>query len=634
MIRRALFITGGLACAFALLAVLLPMLINPNNFKSSITRQLEGVTGYRIVLGGDVSVHVFPFPRLRADNVSVSNSVAGGKNPFMQLDSLDVGVQFLPLLSGKVVMTNMTLKKPVLRLVKNKNTNNWQTQKMQAASSASNAASSSQNQEKKRAGVVLGSVEVIDGTLSYNDMENGSKIDLTSLNMRAKMASFSSPVDVKGRAVWNGKDVALRIYIESVADMLSRQSAPAMLTFDSQPLTIKAEGKINTDAFDGGIEIQSASVLGAGDWLLGRKTAGKRKDIHLNVKGTAQCSLTRCSLGDMEMKLNDMLLTGSAVYENASATPLVSADFTTDMFDITPYITHQNNARLHLIREAYADEARWSATPIDFSVLRSVDANITLKSEHVVADDFSAGNALFRVRIVRGSLASSFGFADLYKGRGNGTLNLDVDGKVEGGLSLDAVEMQPMLQAIADNNHFSGSLNTRISFQSKGKNQRALVENLAGTGHIHIADGSIKGLDIASMVRNVKSAFTNIDTAQRKTDFSELNGSFTMVNGVINNNDLLMKSPLFRVTGAGKVDVPAYRINYRITPQFVDTLKGQGGKDKEGLGIPIVVTGPLDSPVYAPDLGGLVKEAMKDPKKLRDNLKENLRAVKGLLKGL
>jgi len=190
------------------------------------------------------------------------------------------------------------------------------------------------------------------------------------------------------------------------------------------------------------------------------------------------------------------------------------------------------------------------------------------------------------------------------------------------------------LRAVASNDRFSGKASGRMELTSTGKNQQALVSNADGGGTLRIVDGSVKGLDIASMVRNVKSAFMNIDTAQQKTDFAEVAGSFRVKNGIVSNNDLAMKAPLFRVSGKGNVDVPNYRIDYRLTPQMVDTLKGQGGKDKAGLGVPIRISGSLENPSYAPDVSGMVDEAIKNPAKFKENIKDVKKAVKGLLKGL
>ena len=101
-----------------------------------------------------------------------------------------------------------------------------------------------------------------------------------------------------------------------------------------------------------------------------------------------------------------------------------------------------------------------------------------------------------------------------------------------------------------------------------------------------------------------------------------------------------MKAPLLRLKGQGQVNLPLYRINYRLLPELVETSKGQGGKDKTGILVPVLVTGALDNPVFAPDLQALLqdKELMKKnvgavKNKLKDK-KKDLKELKGQFKEL
>ena len=87
-----------------------------------------------------------------------------------------------------------------------------------------------------------------------------------------------------------------------------------------------------------------------------------------------------------------------------------------------------------------------------------------------------------------------------------------------------------------------------------------------------------------------------------------------MKNGVAHNEDLSMKSPLLRVSGAGDIDIGNDRLNYVLKPTLVATTQGQGGKDRSevaGLTIPVKLTGPLESPQYTIDFAGMVQDVAK-----------------------
>ena len=127
------------------------------------------------------------------------------------------------------------------------------------------------------------------------------------------------------------------------------------------------------------------------------------------------------------------------------------------------------------------------------------------------------------------------------------------------------------------------------------------------------------------------------EEVEQKTDFSELRGSFHIVNGIATNNDFTAMTPLLRINGKGTANLPAETMDYRIQATVVTTLKGEGGeelKDLVGIPIPIHVTGSFDDPRYALDTQALAEALAKS--KLQDVLEDKLgdNAVNGLLKGL
>jgi AsmA protein len=99
-----------------------------------------------------------------------------------------------------------------------------------------------------------------------------------------------------------------------------------------------------------------------------------------------------------------------------------------------------------------------------------------------------------------------------------------------------------------------------------------------------------------------------------RTDFAELLGSAQITNGHIVNEDLLMKSPLLRVTGKGWADLPKDSVDYLATVTVVGTLKGQDGASIEelsGLPLPIRAKGSLADPSISLDMKALAEALLK-----------------------
>src|SRR5207247_152604 len=124
----------------------------------------------------------------------------------------------------------------------------------------------------------------------------------------------------------------------------------------------------------------------------------------------------------------------------------------------------------------------------------------------------------------------------------------------------------------------------------------------------------------------------------QKTDFSDLNASFTIKNGVAHNEDLDVKSPLFRISGKGDVDVGNSTIDYVTNATVVATTKGQGGEDLgqlSGLTVPVRLVGPFDALSYKVDYAAAATNLAKSKagEKIRGALEERLGISKPAAEG-
>jgi len=171
-----------------------------------------------------------------------------------------------------------------------------------------------------------------------------------------------------------------------------------------------------------------------------------------------------------------------------------------------------------------------------------------------------------------------------------------------------------------------------VDVTTLGNTVSALKKALDGNASLKMADGAVKGIDIAGSIRNAKARLGALsgeheqaaDKAQ-KTDFSELTATFKIAKGVARNNDLSLKSPLLRVGGEGEVNIGEDRLNYLVKASIVGTSKGQGGRDSDelrGVTVPVRVAGPLEKPSYKLDFGKAATESARQ--RLGDELQKRL----------
>lgn len=97
----------------------LPFLIDLNNYQDQYKPAIEETLNRKIQLQ-DIRLTIWPRIGARVGGFTVLDDPAFGSGPFASLTSLDVGVQLMPLFSGKVEVEEITLRDPVIRVVKNK----------------------------------------------------------------------------------------------------------------------------------------------------------------------------------------------------------------------------------------------------------------------------------------------------------------------------------------------------------------------------------------------------------------------------------------------------------------------------------------------------------------------------------
>ena len=116
-------IVVGLLVAVVLLVgvvLSLPFLIDLNKYQDQYKPLIEDALNRKVKLGG-IRLTIWPRIGARVAEFTVQDDPAFGSTPFTSLTSLDVGVKLMPLLSGKVEVEEITLRDPVVTVIKNKN---------------------------------------------------------------------------------------------------------------------------------------------------------------------------------------------------------------------------------------------------------------------------------------------------------------------------------------------------------------------------------------------------------------------------------------------------------------------------------------------------------------------------------
>ena len=97
----------------------LPFLIDLNKYQDQYKPIIEDALNRKVQLQ-DIHLTIWPRIGARVAGFVVLDDPAFGSSPFTSLTSLDIGVKFMPLLSGKIEVEDITLRNPVTTIIKNK----------------------------------------------------------------------------------------------------------------------------------------------------------------------------------------------------------------------------------------------------------------------------------------------------------------------------------------------------------------------------------------------------------------------------------------------------------------------------------------------------------------------------------
>jgi uncharacterized protein involved in outer membrane biogenesis len=232
-----------------------------------------------------------------------------------------------------------------------------------------------------------------------------------------------------------------------------------------------------------------------------------------------------------------------------------------------------------------------------------------------------------------------------------GTLGAEAAGtpSLRADLRAREVDIAKVIARFSSSDLLAGKGDVDIRVTTQGATAAALTQALNGDGAVVLRDGAVKGLDINSSIREMRSAVrkvlgkeTGTTAKNKRTDFSEMTASFTIRDGVLDNRDLAMKSPLLRVAGAGTVDLVKAQLDYGVKASLVASREGQGGEERSqlaGITVPVKLYGPLAAPQYSIDFAAMltpdvVQKALANPGAAKEAAKETVRDVKEQAKGV
>lgn len=647
---RWIAIVAGFIVLLIAIVVAVPLLIPSSVYKERVVALVKAQTGRDLTIGGDVGLSFFPRLAVKVSDVRFSNA-SWAKDPDMAaMKEMRAALKIMPLFKGEVEIDSFVLVDPVIHLeVKADGTPNWQFEAAKTpapATESKNSGSGSGSGAALRE-IRLGEVSIQNGAATYRNAQTGGSLAFEKVNLDLSLPGLDEPFEANGSLVWNSEPLKLSLKADRPRALTEGGETPVEFALTSSKIGASYKGSIQALGgvrFSGGVDLNVSSVRAFAQWLGSPLPAGNGFGP-LTIKGNAQGGGDSYTFSNASIGFDGMNATGKLAVQTGGARPVIKGNLAFDRIDANIYMASGGDAPAPASPvgnsgggggNANSSSGGWSTEPIDLSGLRTADADIALSTKEILVKNIKIGESALNLKLNNGVLTADLDKLALYKGAGSGSLILNGAGRVPqiaAAFSIAGVQALPLLTDAAGFERLDGLSAISFSVNGTGRSQREIVGALGGKGEVKFTNGAIKGVNLAQLIRTVLTAPATgwQSGGSQDTDFSELGGTFTIANGILTNSDLKLLSPLLRVNGSGKVDLPNQTLNYRVEPKVVATLEGQGGGEAKGIEVPIIIEGPWASPRFRPDLASMLQN--------REQTIETIKNLKGeggkeLLKGL
>ena len=665
-------------------------LIDANSFKQKIVAEVSKATGRELTIDGDLDISLFPWIGLSANNISLSNAKGFGNKPFASLDRAEFGIKLLPVFRKEIEADTITLHGLKLYLGVNKQgISNW----ADLTGDAKKEETSSTSDSKALTGLAafsIGGIDVRDAEIIWDDQQTPQRFSVSNFDLNSGAIFPGKPVSLKidfdidsqpkivdGHITIKGTtrvDLANKLIAIGDFNFASTLNGPALpaqnmelklgsdisldiakdilslqnLTFST--LGLKANGQLtanrlsSTPTFKGQLDINEFSLrelLAKLDIEVDTADPSVLTKTSLNVDFSGNTN--KLSLTSLGVTLDDTQLSGNFSIAEFSK-PSIKAKLKLDKIDLDRYLppTVEDNSTASMPEGKSTPNIGGNSAPVAtdnswMHPLRTLTANVQFDIGSLKINNLTL-TQLATTMTAKGGLITLHPLtASLYGGsyQGNIQLNSNLDAPIiTVNETLKDVAAGPLLKDLTGDDKILGTASARAKLTMRGSTPDQIKKTANGDIQFSFINGAIKGINVSKVLRDAKAKLAGKQTSDSKesqqTDFAELSGSANIKSGLLQNQDLLMKSPFFRITGRGKVNLISESINYLTEVSVVETSKGQGGKELEdlkGLKIPVKIGGTFTDPKFTPDLKAMINDATKA------KAKEKIDKEKDKLKG-
>lgn len=527
--------------------IVLPILLPAGMTRGQVEGALGAFLGLDVSIKGEHSVRVFPSVRLVADNIVATPT---GRVAAFQIANLELETSALSLLSGSLYVSTLNIMQPTIQI--------------SPASPSLERKVDPENVDRTWGwwrDFQLDNINVSGGNalIASSGMTDDITItDIALTDVPPAQDEAADGIAFDGTAIVNGQNIALHIAASNPQLLVSGNRWPLTGILTSNFMSFGFDGSLamrESLVGNGNVQFGSSDITGLNGWL-GTRIPHREAGI-LSVITPFELTANTLELKAMKIsagatQADAMLKITGMASDQVVADVSINADML-DFGDQPMMLFHPAGGMMSLPNLAGTlrldwRQAIWGTHPMgpgNVIASRAVESGaVNVKLEKALALN----------GIIRG---------DLTIDRSEGMRAMHIDGTAVG-VSFEDLTSQS--DSFSDP-LVTGAASIDLNMFSVGADVGQMFEALSGSARLQVQDGRLTMPELVQVLN--QDAET---PANNSIDFSTLNGTFSVAQGIATSEDLILRAEGLSLVGRGNVDMADWTVDLDI-----GQLKGSEG---------------------------------------------------------
>ncbi|MEI6896960.1 MAG: AsmA family protein [Psychromonas sp.] len=641
--KRLIKLSISIVALLFVALLLLSTLINPNDYKPQIEAQVKKSINRDLHIKGEISWEFYPQFGFSSGEIALDNLPGFNQPHLLKIKQASIGINILPLLSGEISLSKLTLDGFELTLLTDKNglsnLDNMSTKTDSTevvATETSKKTSSESTAYLDLSQTQLDGIDIKNAVIEVQNLQTDSyqKITLNEIKLGQFAFNKETLLTINSQVMIDDLHAEIKLTTQLLVDnerhniTLNKLRLQTNLSTDALPngqLTSTLKTNINYALKDKKVTLNGLDIHTI---ITGDNLPNKQLITQINADITYQLDNQKASITHLKVAVDTLRLDGEMSVQIGAITK-VRYNFVTNQLDLTPYL-NKSDPKNSTAQSVTQTKTAQEIEP-DLSFLKRLDIIGDLKIAAVKIDNLTLGEINKHLIIKQGKAQLKPLTVELYQGLL--TVNAEIDesnglNKYQIVSKLKDMQLYPLLTDMAELEILSGTTHFNFSAHGQGLSATKIPQGIIGQGDFALFDGELYGVNLSQELRIIKAKIKGDEIPSndsiKKTDFASLTGTFSIQKGQVNNQKLLMLSPIMRLDGSGLVNIIKQSLDYKLSiSPLSKTTKQSNYSDLQGLTIPLLITGTLTNPRFSIDINSVLKAQLAEQKeKLQEKVEK------------